>query len=119
MNISPFTSLAFDAFRKAEAAKRRAAKAESELIVAARRVPAEDREIYFLYTEIMRFEQDRKDSAEAHDDQGVQAAEALLTDYRRTLRDIEAERVITQAAGSVPRPEGAPRAEDVIREGRE
>jgi hypothetical protein len=117
--MNPFTSLAIDAFRKAEAAKRRANKAEAEMLAAARRVPDADCTIYFMYTEIIRFEQDRKDSAEAHDDQGVQAAEALLTDYRRTLRDLEAERVILQAAGEASRAEGAPRAEDVIREGRE
>jgi hypothetical protein len=94
--MNPYTSLALDAFRKFEAAKRRADKAEAGLTEAMLRVPEEDRTLYVIYTEIMRFEQDRKDSAAAHDDEGVQAAEALLTDYRRALKDLEAETTIKE-----------------------
>lgn len=93
--MNPFTSMAIDAYRKQEQARRRLNKAEAEVFKAARRVPSEEMDIWFVYTEIIRFEEDMKTSIENGDKEAVEGTAARLQELRAKASEIE--RRISQA----------------------
>lgn len=69
MNIH--TNLAILAFRKAEQKRRQLASAERERDEAVRRMPKDELGLYFLYTEIIRIENDMAQARENRDEETV------------------------------------------------
>jgi hypothetical protein len=95
MNL--YTGMAIDAFRKVEAMKRRLAKAEHESEEAVRRVPLEERDLYALHTELIRFEQDKLAAVGRRlrgfgpkDQESADANDKLIVQYREAIRAEEA-----------------------------
>jgi hypothetical protein len=86
MNI--YTSMAVDAFRKQEQARRRLQKAENESIKAGLRVPREELDIYALETGIIRMEFDEKDAKANHDQEGADRAMLIAAKMRRQLKEL-------------------------------
>jgi len=86
--MSIHTMLAIEAFRKAERARRNFGKAEAELCKAARLVPPEEKDIYFFTTEIIRLEYDKRDSQANHNQEGIDAAERIIAEFKRKLSDL-------------------------------
>jgi hypothetical protein len=87
--MNPYTSLAIEAFRKQEQARRRLNRAEGEVFKAVRLMPEEDRNLWFLYTELIRLEESWKDSAAAGDHDGAGIAREHIAVVKRQIRQAE------------------------------
>jgi hypothetical protein len=87
--MNPYTSLAIDAFRKQEQARRRLSRAEGEVFKAVRLVPEKDRNLWFLYTELIRLEESEKDSAAAGDHDGADITREHIVVVKRQIRQAE------------------------------
>jgi len=87
--MNPYTSLAIDAFRKQEQARRRLAKAEAETAKATRRVPSgPEFEIYAIHTEIIRMEMDEKEAKDNHDQEAADRAMLIAARLRQQLLEL-------------------------------
>lgn len=89
MEVDVYTGMAIDAFRKELNAQRRYWKAQSEAQQAARLVPKGQRTLYFLYTEVVRFEVDRRIADEENDQDTVRACDELIVQTRAKIVEIE------------------------------
>lgn len=98
MNIH--TNLAILAFRKAEQKRRQLASAERERDEAVRRMPKDELGLYFLYTEIIRIENDRAQAWENRDEETVAWCEKEIA--RLTLQLPNS----AQPEFSLPAPQG-------------
>ena len=92
MSMSTFTEMAIEAFRKQEAARTRLNRAEAEVIKAARLVPAEEKELWFLHTELIRYEADAIEAVKMNDDESYLADQKMIADVRERIRQAEGRR---------------------------
>jgi hypothetical protein len=87
--MNPYTSLAVDAFRKQELARRRLARLEGETAKAVRRVPSgPEFEMYVLQTEIIQLEMSAKDAKDSKDKDAADQALLAAARLRETLREL-------------------------------
>lgn len=100
-DMQTITGLAIDAFRRSKAAQRVADKAQVAFTKLAMQVPAEDRHMFILQTEVIRFELDRHAAREEGDQETEDVCTDLIVKYRNQIKTLEGER-ITQRIRALP-----------------
>ena len=83
-----YTQLALEAFRKSVQAQRRYQKAEDDLRNAVGHVPSGDMVVYFLNTEIIRNEIDKREAEDNKDWTAVNWCERRILELRVQLKDL-------------------------------
>ena len=98
--MNTFTALAVDAYRQQEAARRSLSKAEDRCNRAAKHIPTEEMPLWFLATEIIRFEVDLAFALEVNDRVSAREIQRQLDIWRPQLsemnRQLEADKALAE-----------------------
>lgn len=87
MSSNAATDMAIEAFRHHERARRLFYKSEDGVRKALSRVPSDQMDRYFLSTEVIRLEEERKESREVNDAESVIWCSERIAELQRTIRE--------------------------------